>query len=856
MSTATSSKSVHAGEPWHRRAPELTMWTVDRVVVNWKRHGKYKPDGRTSTAYELTEGIIGRHFRATERDHVRGVHSTAIINGKSVCRWCGWDIDSHDGDKSNPAANLIYALVLYRRLAALGFRVLLTESNGTGGFHVRVFFSVLVPSEIVFRFAQWAVSDHARHGLSNVETFPKQPTIIGRGKECGNWMRLPGRHHKRDHWSRVWDEASQTWLDGDPAIDAILACTGDDPALIPDEAKVEAKPANGNGKAAKEAGGSAPSDPIEQWLAKALQNASGRVATADVTDRHKALIRETRALAGYLHYGKAFTDDTLADVMTEAGRRADPNRSDHGETVRAAIDHGNASPLYVPAEVQENADRQKKRAESKGDNKGPAATTERGKLPAVFRNFRDVTLKTIDKDTGKPQTERRSLRAAEIAEALAATVGPWPKRVDETLFIEGGDHKPVNLDSSSRLFAWIDRAAPVDWTQGSRFITQERFYEHLRMTSERFSAVETLPHWPRLDGVFYMHPEIPKPSGRLDEFLAFFRFASDVDRELARALVFTLFWGGAPESRPAFLATGKDRDTGMGRGLGKTMFMELVADLVGGYVDVSPTDQISDVKTRLLSPAARQKRIARLDNVKTLRFSWADLEGLITASEISGRALYVGEGRRPNTLVWCITLNGVSLSKDMAQRVIVIRLDRPTFRAEWEDDVRRFIREHRLEIMADVRYSLETYREAITPATRWAAWESGVLAATNDPAASQKAIVERQGTIDDDNEERDLVAAHFAARLRERGHDPEGHYVAIPSQIAAEWLSDVISPRRRIAANTASSQLANLAIPQLERVRKTAFRGWYWRGEESNPAVKTPDELKPPPSPPIWSMKT
>ena len=54
---------------------------------------------------------------------------------------------------------------------------------------------------------------------------------------------------------------------------------------------------------------------------------------------------------------------------------------------------------------------------------------------------------------------------------------------------------------------------------------------------------------------------------------------------------------------------------------------------------------------------------------------------MITTDIISGKRLYMGEGRRPNTITHVITLNGASLSKDLAQRCIPIKLARPKWRA-------------------------------------------------------------------------------------------------------------------------------------------------------------------------------
>ena len=42
----------------------------------------------------------------------------------------------------------------------------------------------------------------------------------------GSWLRLPGRHHTREHFTRVYDDepfADIQWLEGHDAIDRMLA---------------------------------------------------------------------------------------------------------------------------------------------------------------------------------------------------------------------------------------------------------------------------------------------------------------------------------------------------------------------------------------------------------------------------------------------------------------------------------------------------------------------------------------------------------------------------------------------------------------------------------------------------------
>jgi hypothetical protein len=142
------------------------------------------------------------------------------------------DIDAHPGDPADPAANLAAALAWYSRSRALGFRPLLTASNGRGGYHLVVVFRVPLPAALAHAFLRWLTDDHVVHGLARrPEHFPKKPLLTG--KRFGNWLRLPGAHHSRPHWSLVWD--SDRWLGGAEAVALLLGLDGDDPALIPAE---------------------------------------------------------------------------------------------------------------------------------------------------------------------------------------------------------------------------------------------------------------------------------------------------------------------------------------------------------------------------------------------------------------------------------------------------------------------------------------------------------------------------------------------------------------------------------------------------------------------------------------------
>jgi hypothetical protein len=226
---------------WAAHAEALARWAWGRLVNRTDAWGAYWPlslraeRGNSWTAPSrkqrgqvvLELDTLTGHFRGVRVRDLIGLHSTAKDN---TSLWGGVDIDAHEGGVADPTANLAAALTWYWRLRTLGFRPLLTASNGVGGYHLLVLFSRPVPTPLVFAFLRWLTSDHAARGLPVApETFPKQAHVAP-GK-YGNWLRLPGRHHSREYWSEVW--VGSWWLTGAEAVASILSLTGDAPSLIP-----------------------------------------------------------------------------------------------------------------------------------------------------------------------------------------------------------------------------------------------------------------------------------------------------------------------------------------------------------------------------------------------------------------------------------------------------------------------------------------------------------------------------------------------------------------------------------------------------------------------------------------------
>ena len=230
-----------AGE-WIERATELAAW-VDKHMVNrtdvWGRYLKEKYRGESNTGVPKNKAItapfkqergkiflqaasLEKHFKAADGGGVLGLHSSS---SDGTSRWFALDIDLHDDDDLSVTkeGNFVAAKAWWIRLREMGFDPLMMDSNGKGGFHIFVFFQKPMDSKSVRRFCDDFVSDFERLGLDDPpDMFPGS---FG-PNHYGSWLRVFGRHHTRDHFSRVLNDepfAETPWLEGHEAIDAVLS---------------------------------------------------------------------------------------------------------------------------------------------------------------------------------------------------------------------------------------------------------------------------------------------------------------------------------------------------------------------------------------------------------------------------------------------------------------------------------------------------------------------------------------------------------------------------------------------------------------------------------------------------------
>jgi len=190
---------------WQRGIDSLAKW-AGSLVVRKDAYGTYIPPGERTDPKKIafvvkaepTANVLKAHFSAGP------LIGLLVLDEAGFCRLAVVDIDRHD-DEGSRETNEGAAIALYDRAIGQGFSAYLEDSYGCGGYKLWLIFKVPVLARWVRRYLRWLVSDWEDLGLEREpEIFPKQDEL-GPGK-LGNFVRLPGRHHTIDHWSRIWGD--------------------------------------------------------------------------------------------------------------------------------------------------------------------------------------------------------------------------------------------------------------------------------------------------------------------------------------------------------------------------------------------------------------------------------------------------------------------------------------------------------------------------------------------------------------------------------------------------------------------------------------------------------------------------
>ena len=448
--------------------------------------------------------------------------------------------------------------------------------------------------------------------------------------------------------------------------------------------------------------------------------------------------------------------------------------------------------------------------------------------PAIdFENYEETII--VDAE-GVGQSVRIPFPMVKVIGNLQAITGDWPRRVGSELFVHD-DLGISRLTNTPAMFGWAASATGrVGWRDGTGFVTKPELFAELQRTSTSYDAVEDLPRVPPLPNTYCTMKTPAAGDGKiLEQLLDRFCPETSTDRSLMLAAIVTPMWGGPYGANPAFAITSPQ-----GRGMGKTAFADAIARIYGGSIDLNPREDIAKVKERLLSSAAASVRIIRMDNVKSHKFSSPEFEGLITCPIISGRKLYVGEASRPNSMTWYLTMNGPSMSTDMAQRCVVISLAKPSRSGSWQDETNALIDENQTALIADIVGFFERSQQHFSAFTRWASWEDVILSRVPGHVEAQAAIEFRQEDSDAESEEGVIVEDYFRGQLQRFGYSPDTQQVFIPSAIVVNWHNKATNERmgsiplgRMIKQHISEGQLKRLRVDLSRR----HGRGLIWTPE-------------------------
>ncbi len=139
--------------------------------------------------------------------------------------------------------------------------------------------------------------------------------------------------------------------------------------------------------------------------------------------------------------------------------------------------------------------------------------------PACNPELRNHYETTYANNDGEMREGVRSIPISQIGKTLLEITSEWPRRVEALLFSdENGTIR--YFESNDDLFAWIQEHMSVFWkigldSNGQSLISRGEIMSHLQAVTQKYIAVEELPHQPEMDGHYYAWkaPKDYKPTG-------------------------------------------------------------------------------------------------------------------------------------------------------------------------------------------------------------------------------------------------------------------------------------------------------------------------------------------------------
>ena len=206
---------------WTESASELSLHARDHLVARTDAYIQWNSVGGTwvTCKSELTESLLESHFQGAL---IVGAHAASADRS---CKFMAFDIDAHDDDMGRADRE---AKAIEDVLSTYNVPFIEEDSDGCGGRHFWVLLEPGASGEVVLDVAAALRQEAGVQCEAFPKGLPSKATPFG-----GNAIRIPGKHHRREHWSRfrvdgLWLDAAEgirCWLDLQPvSIARIASC--------------------------------------------------------------------------------------------------------------------------------------------------------------------------------------------------------------------------------------------------------------------------------------------------------------------------------------------------------------------------------------------------------------------------------------------------------------------------------------------------------------------------------------------------------------------------------------------------------------------------------------------------------
>ncbi|MCP4511780.1 MAG: hypothetical protein GY826_35870, partial [Fuerstiella sp.] len=121
-----------AADAWRDYSLVLAEF-VCSLIVRDDRFGVYGDDGPRTWTGDAEKAVCDAYAAGSPI-------GVCVASADNRSREVSWDIDNHGDDEAQAEKNLHLAMNLFIRLQSLGFSPLLENSDGQGGYRIRVIF--------------------------------------------------------------------------------------------------------------------------------------------------------------------------------------------------------------------------------------------------------------------------------------------------------------------------------------------------------------------------------------------------------------------------------------------------------------------------------------------------------------------------------------------------------------------------------------------------------------------------------------------------------------------------------------------------------------------------------------------